>query len=486
MANQRIVFTHAFDFYYKWVPTSSFGIGSSGWPFETVSNSGASAVRAPEGYYNNGDAIAVINRSSATTRETASLQASGSAAALPWGSAAADYLWNCLVPTQSGFATTSVITFPNRHNKTTYTFTYNSASFLYNKGNLGSGDEQGKLTYPITSSWKAVEPYMTASRQMTYFTSRVGSIGSSYPADYFPATINANGVVVSPTPGDGGYALPSARNKTLPAFQEVSAVNSFEPSPPGTNPDMITYGDKSTGSFDSRFFDLAGGIGISRHDVSASLAGYDSQSNSQTSAVRKNLSNELKRRRLFFPTVSTGSGAPDLFWLGYESSNFGPGGIASDTIFNENGGIYNVKFNIKRNLEIDMYPDEGGGSELLVYIFDVKPNVGLISTRVAGTAGFYPPDNNIIRIQNNSPAMSFINPATGFLLETFNINVVQYGSVAQLVFEASGSLSNDKYFGCIIDDVEFCKVGVSTDPALLKPETIGDTIASQADPNRSV
>ena len=57
-----------------------------------------------------------------------------------------------------------------------------------------------------------------------------------------------------------------------------------------------------------------------------------------------------------------------------------------------------------------------------------------------------------------------------------NINVVQYSFPAQLVFEASGSLSAEKYFGCIIDDVSFCKVGVSTDPNLIAPQTTGGLI----------
>ena len=115
---------------------------------------------------------------------------------------------------------------------------------------------------------------------------------------------------------------------------------------------------------------------------------------------------------------------------------------------------------------------------MLVYIFDVKPTINTPANRIlpATSAGFYPPDNNIVRIKNTSPEMSFINPATGFLMETFNINVVEYGVNAQLVFEASGSLDNGKYFGCIIDDVQFCQVGVSTDPALLKPETVGGAI----------
>ena len=75
--------------------------------------------------------------------------------------------------------------------------------------------------------------------------------------------------------------------------------------------------------------------------------------------------------------------------------------------------------------------------------------------------------------------MSFINPSTGFLIESYNINVVQYGAPAQLVFEASGSLADDTYFGCIIDDVEFCKIGVSTDPNLIKPTTPAQYIAAQ-------
>ena len=69
-------------------------------------------------------------------------------------------------------------------------------------------------------------------------------------------------------------------------------------------------------------------------------------------------------------------------------------------------------------------------------------------------------------------------------MESFNINVVQYGAPAQLVFEASGSLTDDNYFGCVIDDVSFCQVGVSTDPELLKPETAGGTIFLEIEGDR--
>jgi hypothetical protein len=56
--------------------------------------------------------------------------------------------------------------------------------------------------------------------------------------------------------------------------------------------------------------------------------------------------------------------------------------------------------------------------------------------------------------------------------------VIQYGLKASLCFEVSGSLDDDKYFGCVIDDVEFCKVGVTEDPSLIAPETVGSGITS--------
>ena len=155
-------------------------------------------------------------------------------------------------------------------------------------------------------------------------------------------------------------------------------------------------------------------------------------------------------------------------------------GNRSVDFFTENGGIYNVKFNIKRDVANGYYPDAGEESQLLVYIHNINQTIPVPSGRIPGAPGWYPPDNNIIRIKN-SPEMSFVNPATGYLIESFNINVVQYGTPAQLVFEASGSLSSDKYFGCIIDDVEFCKIGVSTDPALIKPSTPGQFITEAQD-----
>ena len=476
----RFVFTHVFDFYYKWCPTASVKI-VSGWPNDvpTVStdwnSQGLSMINAT---YNNGlvssldlDTIPIL------TREPAAI--SSSAGALPWGSPAADYLWNCLVPSQSGFNLNSIDRGGGNFNNTmTFTFTYNSASYYYGNGN-GFTVGKGLSTYPITSSWKAIEPLMTASN-MIYKTAANGVGGATIQ---YPATI------LQPTPS-AVYAQPSAHSSTIPGYQDATTAQGVQATlPNGTNPGMITYGNASTGSSDGRFYDLAGGIGISRQDVSASLVEYAASGSTSSTAARLFSMKALKKRRLFFPTIeaesagNTSTASPT--GVEWAANLLVPTDQLSDTrlIFNTNGGIFNVKFNLKRNISIDMFPDSTEGSELLIYIFDInRPTLPAPPVRPIGTPGFYPPDNNIIRVKNTTPEMSFINPATGFLMETFNLNVIQYGLNAQLVFEASGSLANDGYFGCIIDDIAFCQVGVSTDPNLLAPVTIGDTVNNQADP----
>lgn len=132
LKNKRLTYSHAFDFYYKWCPTGSDKI-TSGWPnnFPTVTEDWDGQNRSlSNAYYNNG-LVASLDTDTLTalTREPAII--SGSAGALPWGSPAADYLWNCLVPTQSGFSIDSIARGGGTFNNTmTFTFTYNSASFF--------------------------------------------------------------------------------------------------------------------------------------------------------------------------------------------------------------------------------------------------------------------------------------------------------------------------------------------------------------------
>jgi hypothetical protein len=428
------IYTHAFDFYYKWINTSFTAYLHTTWSQHYIFSLSGQNVDMTASWYNFAGSNPIM------TRHTSSVTATDGA--LPWASAATDFLWNVLNPSMSRSQSVGV----SGQAESFYRFTYTSSGFLHNE--LG----YGTVNYPVTSSWIAYEPkmiqYASGSGTSVGYRLRGKSTGIHFPA-YLFTTAHA-------------YTLPTAFTPPTSTYPNV-----------GQNPSMLTYDATATGSGDGRFFDLAGGCGITRTAVSASLVNFNTWKNSTTVNGRHSASIALKQRRLFFPTISTGSattptGAPGIWVQGHY-------GHPSDQFFTENGGIYSVKFNLKRDVSRGYYPDEGESSQLLVYIHNVNNIIPAPSGRVPGTDGWYPPDNNIIRIKN-SPAMSFVNPATGYLIESFNVNVIQYGTPAQLVFEASGSLDANQYFGCIIDDVEFCKIGVSTDPTLIKSTTPGQFI----------
>lgn len=444
------VFTHAFDFYYKAVPTGSNQLLTSTWYNDThfdLFENNTEYIRRTFNYNGN---LGFLNYPIILTRNipvaSASIFQNG---ALAWGSAASDFLWNILTPSLS---ISQEVDGAGRH-LSNYRFIYNSESF-FNKEFQTYGT--GVATYPITSSWIAYEPRMIVKASGSTSAGYVTNGGNS---SFFPATLTS--------PFNVAYSLPTA--VVPPTANPVV----------GENPTNITYGNNSTGSNDGRFFDLAGGCGITRSSISASLMLYEANKNGTSGTARHAVATSLKRRRLFFPTIRTGSMAlaPNSPGIWVQELM----GVTSDSLFTDNGGIYNVTFTIKRDIVNGYYPDSGNGSELLVYIHNVNSIAPTPTNRVAGATGWYPPEANIVRIKNN-PAMSFANPATGFLLETFNINLVQYGFPAQLVFEANGSLSFDSYFGCIIDDVQFCKIGVTTDPALIKPITTGEVIKDTLTP----
>lgn len=437
---QTLAFTHAFDFYYKWIPTGSGVITNLSWSQHYVTGSKPNTGMTSSWY--NFPAFGGIPSATGSilTRHTSSITTKDGA--LAWSSAASDFLWNVLTPSMSYIQQIQGPTY-----NTIYRFTYNSESFF--RKELFPAYDIGVATYPITSSWIAYEP-----RMIQYAS---GSTSNGYKirdaSAYFPATIISESV----------YSLPSAHTSPTTTYPVV-----------GKNPTTITYGSNSTGSNDGRFFDLAGGCGITRSSISASLVAFAASASGTSAGQIASCSVALKKRRLFFPTVATSSRSfatgNSNIWLLLNT------GKISNEFFTENGGIYNVKFSLKRDVGEEYYPDSVGGSELLVYIHNVNTQVPAPSARIAGANGWYPPEANIVRIKN-TPAMSFYNPSTGYLIENFNINVVQYGTPAQLVFEASGSLENDGYFGCIVDDVEFCKVGVTTDPTLIKPTTTGRVLA---------
>ena len=441
------VYTHAFDFYYKWAPTASGAITNLSW---SIHNSEfdffEDNTEMSRGWYNLGTSTYpwVITRRPPSIRNHTT-QGLG---AIAWGSAAADFLWNVQVPSMSY----SQIYAGRAGYQTTYRATYGSQSLF--RSERSPLNTLGVSSYPITSSWIAYEPRLVSGASGS---SSTGYVLTGTGMAYLPASFQ--------NPSTNVYSLPTAYTPPTTTYPNI-----------GQNPSSVTYGLNSIGSNDGRFFDLAGGCGITRTSVSASLVAFNVSASFTTIAARNFCTTQLKNRRLFFPTISTGSTSTTSpsYWVTQAT------GKTSAEYFTENGGIYSVKFNLKRDISRGYYPDTGEGSQLLVFIHNVNAVIPVPGGRVPGAGGWYPPDNNIIRIKN-SPAMSFVNPATGYLIESFNINVIQYGTPAQLVFEASGSLDANQYFGCIIDDVEFCKIGVSTDPALIKPSTPGQFVTEAQD-----
>lgn len=203
-----------------------------------------------------------------------------------------------------------------------------------------------------------------------------------------------------------------------------------------------------TSSIDLQYPIDAGAAGITRFDISQS---YVTTSQAGFTTQQKDIA--YKQRRFYFPQS----------------------GPMTGSVFTQNGGIYNVKFRLKRyqsgsNLSNWYSPDTG--SYLMVYIFDVSSPFN--GQQVSGTPGYYPPPQNIVKIGNqittngyNIPPIQFYDSVTGYLYDEYELNLIQYGTSGRLVFEPSGDQGS--YFGCAIDNVEFCKIGTTTDPYYIKP-----------------
>jgi hypothetical protein len=206
-------------------------------------------------------------------------------------------------------------------------------------------------------------------------------------------------------------------------------------------------GSDSSSITNIRFPDK-GLIGITRADVSNSYASHSRNLGTGAANIR-NKTEALKKRRLMWPV----------------------NGPYSSSYFTENGGLYNVKFTIARSAS---YSPETGSS-LGVYIFNANATLVTGSAELkAGYTGQIPPIQNIVRIGHLyndsgsvSPAISWFNEYENTYYDRYDVNLVQYGTPAQLVFDPffSGSAA----FGCFITDVSFCKLGVVTDPEYIKP-----------------
>ena len=395
-----------------------------------------------------------------TTRNSAS---NAGYAAIPWGSMACDFLWNVKTPQWTVTAqSSSFIYFDGVTNRVGGSYT--SSVWIVSLDNTGSFYRQygagvssyGVASYDVTSSWYVWDSKFRLLKDQ-YSPLRLGSSvyssgGSGLPAGTYTITQSYVGIPVS-------------TNITAIDLNQWKNVGY-----PITWPNTGSAGSDQRSLIDNQYFDRGGGAAISRAAVSSSMA---VQRANQTATLGVNLAayyGALKGRRLYYPTTVSGSGTAGGtdYWhkqmTGYKSTD----------MFNENGGIYNVQFTLKREIVSNHYPDNG--SYMNVFIHDVATKTAPVpSERTPGTKGWYPPANNIVTIgqgYSGGPLMTFVDQQTGYLYERFNINLVQYGTPAQLCFEPSGSLDAESYFGIIIDDVSICKIGVTTDPRFIKPTTV--------------
>ena len=385
---------------------------------------------------------------------------------VPWGSQAGDFLWNVLTPSWSYQQST-----PGGVNYVSWTPTWTQKSFhsinAFNGHLFGIGTSS---VYPVTSSWKIFDPKYIAYQ---------------YPVDSFPSQIDLPTGITTPV---GGFATYSSCYKI-----HVDPLTGFVGQAAGLSPttDIDFFNEVN-----NAVFDQAGGAAITQTEVSRSLTVVAVSASNTTQAGRRAVDRALRERRLYFPiSYSTASG----YWLKQFT------GFSANEMFTENGGIYNVRFTLKRwnqswiakdssslsgNLRYDpatnanvastgswdmstAYP--AVGSFMNIFIHDVLSTTPAPSERVPGAAGWYPPSTNIVTIGNGyqtTPVMSFVDGETGLVQEKFDIILVQYGWPAQLCFEPSGSAAAP--FGCIIDDIEVCKIGVTTDPRFIKSQTIAN------------
>lgn len=438
--------TRAFDLFYKRIGTGSYttspysfsGSVAEDWYSLSSANISSSFLNFPDD---------TVPTKYATTRN---ITTNAKFRALPWGSHACDMLWNVTVPSWSYTdATTTQIPYWGPYDESspvtdrTWTVNMQTSKSFYRNAYL-NGSSYGVAAYNVTSSWTMVD-----SKLIT------GSYGSGSAS--FSYVHDVGGYTQYPVFVGGRYDTLQTEKSNQVAYD-------------------ITYptiANNSTSSFDGQYFDVGGGAGITRTNISRSLNIQNVSGSLTSTPAITACTRALKNRRLYFPTPYSGSGTPlgTDYWFKQKT------GYNISSVFNENGGIYNIQLTLKKSLPInDYYPDDN--SFLSVFIHNVSTNIPSPSARIAGADGWYPPDNNIVKIGNaygDSPAMTFMDIQTGYLIEKFNFNVIQYGFPAQLCIEASGSLADSKYFGIIVDDIQICKIGVTTDPRFIKPTTISQT-----------
>jgi hypothetical protein len=394
----------------------------------------------------------------ANTRDSAS---NATYKAIPWRALAADMLWNCTVPswsfTDTSRAITSAsvsLTFKTRFWKMNLLHT---GSFFYEAYGITSFSNRGTSQYQITSSWHIIDPKFIG--RFTYPNGPTMSyVHSASRYESYPTYI-------------GSHPL----SASLKLAGDSSSFYAYDIS----YPDITNT--KATSSADGGYFDRGGGAGITKTYVSLSYATeslYDKDNSVEGLAL---MTTALKQRRLYFPTqLSSGplsypNRRPSYWFEQITKTSYS--NTQGLNIFTENGGIYNIILTLKKYPGSGYEPDTG--THMKVFISDVLTTVTGSQARVAGTKGWYPPDNNIVIIGNGygtAPEMTFYDIQTGYKIERYNFNVIQYGFPAQLCLEACGDIDADTYFGIIVDDIDICKIGVIADPRYIENRPITDYV----------
>jgi hypothetical protein len=438
--------TKAFDLFYKRLGPTGSNNGINIWegylPQDWLDVDSGTTLKVSSSFLNFPDDD--VTYTYVTTRNSAS---NATYRALPWGSHACDFLWNATVPSWS-YADSDWLPGTVRGYKTRswQVSLLSSQSFHKNYRSSTFGVDK----YSITSSWRVYDGKFS-STSVSHFNyviseSALSPLGNPPYVSTFPTFIGSS--VLSGQTDQSNYI---AYDVTYPNISGNAT------------------------SSDGQYFDQGGGVGITRASIQASLTTASVSSSNDTATGLRQLTEALKSRRLFFPTPYSGSGTSGGtdYWLKAYT------GYKADEIFNENGGIYNVQLTLKKDVTADYYPDSN--TLMTAFIHNIVPAIPSASARLSGADGWYPPDNNIVVIGNgygSSPVMTFYDVQTGYFVEKFNFNVIQYGYPAQFCLEASGSLTDSASFGIIVDDLQICKVGVTTDSRFIKPTTIG-TIISQ-------
>jgi len=243
---------------------------------------------------------------------------------------------------------------------------------------------------------------------------------------------------------------------------------------------------EDTSSIDARYFTYGPSCCINKNNVNDDWGRFNYPAGFSI-APTSTRNNSVVRNRLFWPRVTTVDQS--------KANKRLPG------YFTENGGVYQVSFKVKAwpGTNSNYYYTPDSGSSLLVYIHNVytptyKEIPGAnISTIFDGQDGNYPPIQNVVTITFDQNTQ-WIDSLSGYKYAQFNTTLVQYGSFAQLVFEANGSNFSEDWswngtqwnyapvgpvprppvvFGGCIDDIQICKIGRTTDPYYIRPETVG-------------